>query len=391
MASNGSSPRIDLSALIDKSNQEIFVIDSVSGRFLHANERALRNTGYTLEELTRMTPPDLQQDVNVYDLLERAEALRSGAAEAIEFQTRYRRKDGSSYPVLHHVELIREHDPSVFLVRARALAEGEKPRVVSPIDTEDRYRHMVEDAQEGVWTIDAESKTTYVNSEMASMLGYSREEMAGASLFTFMDDEGKQIADANVERRRQGVSERHDFKFIRKDGSELWTIIAARPQFDEDARYAGAFAIVTDITERKQCERALAASLDLPNAEDIFHPDESKSLLSSQRMPAVTGLRASRVARRFSVLADSRRLELVELLARGDERPVGALADALGMSQSNVSKHLKILAEAGLVSRRPHGAKTFYALSDPTVAMVCRLVCHWLGNQAQAEYEALAS
>jgi PAS domain-containing protein len=68
--------------------------------------------------------------------------------------------------------------------------------------SEELYRTIVETAQEGIWQIDSENRTTFVNKKMADMLGYSIDEMAQRMLFDFMDDAGKALAAENVERRR---------------------------------------------------------------------------------------------------------------------------------------------------------------------------------------------
>ncbi len=122
--------------------------------------------------------------------------------------------------------------------------------------SEERYRDIVNTADEGIWIIDADRNTEFVNSKMAAMLGYRVDEMIGQSLFAFMDEEGKATA-ANVERRHQGIKEQHDFKFRRKDGGDLWVIISTNPLFDQAGRYAGALGMVTDITERKRMEETL--------------------------------------------------------------------------------------------------------------------------------------
>jgi len=127
-------------------------------------------------------------------------------------------------------------------------------------ESEEKYRRIVDAAGEGIWMIDAESKTTFVNLKMAEMLGYSVDEMLGVALFTFMDEEGKAIAAAYVERRRQGIKEQHDFKIRRKDGTDLWVILETNPVFDNDGQYAGALAMVADITDRKRAEEALRES-----------------------------------------------------------------------------------------------------------------------------------
>jgi DNA-binding transcriptional ArsR family regulator len=63
----------------------------------------------------------------------------------------------------------------------------------------------------------------------------------------------------------------------------------------------------------------------------------------------------------FQVLAEPRRVEILELLRDG-ERPVGDLVDALGVSQPAVSKHLRVLKEAGLVEVRPDAQRRLYRL-----------------------------
>lgn len=61
-------------------------------------------------------------------------------------------------------------------------------------ESEARYRRIVETANEGIWTLDAEARTDYVNRRMAEMLGYTPEEMLGRHLFEFMDDEAREEA-----------------------------------------------------------------------------------------------------------------------------------------------------------------------------------------------------
>ena len=124
-------------------------------------------------------------------------------------------------------------------------------------ESEARYRRIVETAQEGIWQIDAEGRTTFANTRMAEMLGCTVAAMQGKSLFDFMDEEGRRIAEANLERRRQGIAEQHDFKFRRLDGGELWALLATNPITDAQGRYAGALAMVTDITDRKRMENTL--------------------------------------------------------------------------------------------------------------------------------------
>ncbi|KYC41638.1 PAS domain S-box protein [Scytonema hofmannii PCC 7110] len=123
---------------------------------------------------------------------------------------------------------------------------------------EEQYRRIVETAGEGIWLLNQDNQTTFVNQQMASMLGYTTEEMLGKTLFSFMDEEGVAITNTYLERRHQGIHEMHDFKFRCKDGSALWAIVSCAPLFDEQKNYAGVLGMVTNITERKHMEEKLA-------------------------------------------------------------------------------------------------------------------------------------
>jgi len=126
--------------------------------------------------------------------------------------------------------------------------------------SERHYRDLLDTLQEGIWAIDAEGLTTFVNPCMAEMLGHTAEEMLGRHLFDFMDAAERELATVSLERRRQGISEQHDFVFQRKDGTPLITALETTPLYDENGDYAGGIAGIQDITERVQTGNALADS-----------------------------------------------------------------------------------------------------------------------------------
>ncbi|WP_295999431.1 EAL domain-containing protein [Rugamonas sp.] len=161
------------------------------------------------------------------------------------------------------------HDPGYpATLRASADGSGQAFRVVLELAegklaalerSEERFRRIVHNAEEGIWEIDAGARTSFVNPKMAQMLGYTIEEMLEQPLPAFMDDEGRAILERNIARRQQGIAERHEFKFLRKDGSALWATLATNPIFDAEGCYMGALALVSDITARKE------------SAEQIWH------------------------------------------------------------------------------------------------------------------------
>jgi len=126
--------------------------------------------------------------------------------------------------------------------------------------SEEQYRQLVELAQEGIWAIDAEYNTTYLNPRMAEMLQYTVDEMQGLPLFSFMDDAGKMIFAQKMERRRQGITEMLPFEFITKGGSRIYVTISTSPLIDDKGTYQGSVAVISDITGRKRAEDELLES-----------------------------------------------------------------------------------------------------------------------------------
>jgi DNA-binding transcriptional ArsR family regulator len=88
------------------------------------------------------------------------------------------------------------------------------------------------------------------------------------------------------------------------------------------------------------------------------------------------------VAERFRVLGDATRLGIIRALLDHGEMNVGQLVDLLGTSQANVSKHLRVLHDARIVSRRAEGTAAYYSVTDPTLVPVCEIVCDRLRDQA---------
>lgn len=97
-----------------------------------------------------------------------------------------------------------------------------------------------------------------------------------------------------------------------------------------------------------------------------------------------------RAARRFKLLSEPVRLELLNQLQQHGEMAVNELVEATGFQQANVSKHLGLLAEENLVSRRKEGLYVYYSISDPTLSALCMLVCGRLREEAQTAQEANA-
>ncbi|MFA6034508.1 MAG: PAS domain S-box protein, partial [Myxococcota bacterium] len=145
-------------------------------------------------------------------------------------------------------------------------------------NNEKKYRQLLETVQEGIWVIDAGSVTTYVNPKMAQILGYEPGEMVGRHLFSFMDEQGKELAEKLLESRRQGLNERHAFEFIHKSGARVYALLETGPIMDDNGGYVGAIAAVADVTGIKKIREERDAA--------VAEAEESRRALFEAKLQA---------------------------------------------------------------------------------------------------------
>ncbi len=166
-----------------------------------------------------------------------------------------------------HVRNWTAEEERLFQEIGRRLADGLSTMLVyrDLQESEAKYRRIVDTATEGIWGFGPDTTTTFVNSRMANMLGYSSEEMTGRLMTDFMFGEDLPDYRRRLEGRRGGVQETYERRFRRKDGQTVWTLVSATPVIDDQHKFQGAFGMFTDITERKRAEEALKKSEALLN------------------------------------------------------------------------------------------------------------------------------
>jgi PAS domain S-box-containing protein len=174
--------------------------------------------------------------------------------------------------------------------------------------SEARYRTLVETSYEGIWVIDREGRTEFVNRRMPEMLGYGAGEMLGRPVFDFMREEDRPAAEQLLARRRAGLKEAHEFRLQHRDGSPVWLLMSSAPLQDEEGRYAGAMAMATDITERRHAAEELRQSEERFRSifEDagigiVLADSEGRFLLTNAAMQRFLGYAAGELAgKRFT-------------------------------------------------------------------------------------------
>lgn len=112
-----------LGKILDSSRNEIYVFDARTLQFVQTNAGASQNLGYTSEELRRLTPVDIKPDLTEEEFSEILEPLRAGEQELLKFETVHQRKDGSTYPVDVHLQLMAREKPPVFVAIIMDISE----------------------------------------------------------------------------------------------------------------------------------------------------------------------------------------------------------------------------------------------------------------------------
>ncbi|MCC6133928.1 MAG: PAS domain S-box protein [Candidatus Contendobacter sp.] len=123
--------------------------------------------------------------------------------------------------------------------------------------SEARYRRIVETANEGIWAMDEDYLTTFINPRMAALLGYTMDEILGQPVTAFLFEADLADHREKMRIRQQGGDARYERRFRRKDGSELWTLVSAVALSDDHLRFGGSFAMFTDITLLKEQQQRL--------------------------------------------------------------------------------------------------------------------------------------
>ena len=120
--------------------------------------------------------------------------------------------------------------------------------------SEAQYRRIVDTAREGIWDLDKNWQTTFVNPHLAAMLGYESDEMLGRVIDDFIFEEDMADHFQRKQERQQGKDGQYERRFCSKEGSDIWTIVSSTAQMDKEGKFAGSFAMLTNITKRKKSE-----------------------------------------------------------------------------------------------------------------------------------------
>jgi two-component system, cell cycle sensor histidine kinase and response regulator CckA len=139
------------------------------------------------------------------------------------------------------------------LTGVMAAPEASKRTSVGQVPME-RLRTIFDGMFDGVWLIGSDSRTTYVNEAMAGLLGTTPDAMHGHPITEYLSEEYQATAEAMISRQPVSKAERVDMRFLRADGADLWTLVAASPIVNVDGSYVGSMLNVSDVTGKRAAQ-----------------------------------------------------------------------------------------------------------------------------------------
>ena len=249
-------------AFFDRAPVPLASVDP-EGRVEVLNRRFVRELGYglsdipTVERWRELAYPDPAYRAASREAWNAAIAeARASGREVEAGEHLVTRKDGSVGIYLIGASLVEGYLLASFVdVSGRKRAEAELAESVA------RYRALSEVSPAGIWQIDAEGRTVYVNPAMRRFFGLAEgEEAAGRHFREFIAPECLERVVAENAKRREGRPSTYEACLLARDGSRREVIAAGSPFKDAQGRYAGSIAIYFDLTEPKRSAALLRAA-----------------------------------------------------------------------------------------------------------------------------------
>ncbi len=203
--------------------------------------------------------------------------------------------------------------------------------------SETRIRRILETASEGFWLTDNDLITLQVNEMMCDILGRPEEEIIGRSIYDFTDEENARIWEAEgAKRRDRGVTSGYEVSLLRPDGRLVPCLFHATTLTDERGREIGAFAMVTDITDRKQYEEELHEARDVAEAASQAKADFLANMSHEIRTPMNAVIGMAHLALRTSL--DAKQKDYIQKIQGSGQHLLGIINDILDFSKIEAGK-----------------------------------------------------
>jgi PAS domain S-box-containing protein len=250
-------------SLVESAPDAIYI--SIGEKFAYVNPAMVRLMGATsADQLLGMSLYDRIHPSFREAIHERARVVIDEGKPVGLQETVYLKMDGTPLEIESAVTPFRYHNHFAGHVILRDISRRKQAEKMLR-ESEERYRRIVETANEGILEMDEKFNMVYVNRRMADMLGYTPEETIGRNIHSFIAAEDIPDNIPKLKERMEGKSDRFERRFVTKDKRIRWMQVSVTPRMDPDGTFRGSFAMCSDITDRKAAEEEIARK-----NEDIY-------------------------------------------------------------------------------------------------------------------------
>lgn len=249
--------------IMDNSPVEIYIFDPETLRFLQANQTALRNLGYAMEEMAQLTPLDIKPNLTPERFARLCAPLLNGEREQIGFEATHRRKDGSTYPIEAKLQYSRFETAPVFVAIIQDITER-KQAEETLFHEKERAQVTLQSIGDAVITTDAEGLITYLNPIAEEITGWYSAEAQGRPLlqvFNAMHETTRQPVECPATvclREQRSVALSQHTVLVRRDGVEFAIEDSAAPIRDRNGNIIGAVLVFHDVSHARVLANQIA-------------------------------------------------------------------------------------------------------------------------------------
>lgn len=248
-----------LGRIVEEAASEVYVFSADDFRFLLVNKGARENLGYSIEELSRLTPWDLKPNIDRESFLSLVGPLQTGEISRLDFDTVHRRKDGTHYNVAVKLQLFADGDDAVFYAAIQDTTEHRKVEAELR-DTARRLDGILGNTTMAVFLMDERQHCVFMNRAAEKLTGYDFHETVGRPLHdvihhSYPDGSPYPLSECAIDRAfPEQAGTQGEEVFVHKDGSFYPVAFTASPIHDDTATVIGTVIEARDISEDKRHE-----------------------------------------------------------------------------------------------------------------------------------------
>ncbi len=250
-----------LGRIVEEAASELYIFSADDFKFRLVNKGARDNLGFSIAELSALTPWDLKPEIDKDQFLSMVQPLLSGDVKRLDFETIHRRKDGTDYNVAVQLQLFEEEGDSVFYaaiqdITAHRRLEQETRALARRLDT------ILDNTTMSVFVMDEQQQCVFMNKAAEKLTGYAFSETTGRPLHdvihhSYPDGRPFPLSECAIDRAfPENAGTQGEEVFVHKDGSFFPVAFTASPIRNDEPRVVGTIIEARDISEEKRSEDA---------------------------------------------------------------------------------------------------------------------------------------